>query len=133
MGSDGFMKNEPKLKISPDGTREWFLNGERHRQDGPAVEFPDGYRAWWLNGERHRQDGPAIEFPDGYRAWYLNGKRHRQDGPAVENPDGTREWWLNGRKFKNCERFLKALEKTVSEKRFQEIKSLLEIWEVMDL
>jgi hypothetical protein len=39
---------------------------------------------------------------------------------------------LNGRKFKNCERFLKALEKTVSKKRFQEIKNLLEIWEVMD-
>jgi hypothetical protein len=110
MGSDGFVKNEPKLKILPDGTRKW-----------------------WLNGELHRQDGPAVEWSDGSREWYLNGELHRQDGPAIELPNGTCAWWLNGKRFKNCERFLKALEKTVSEKRFQEIKSLLEIWEVMDL
>jgi hypothetical protein len=103
------MKNKSELKISPDGTHEW-----------------------WLNGQLHRQDGPAIEYPDGTREWCLNGQLHRQDGPAIERADGTREWWLNGKKFKNCERFLKALEKTVSKKRFQEIKSLLEVWEVMD-
>jgi hypothetical protein len=39
---------------------------------------------------------------------------------------------LNGKKFKDCERFLKALEKIVSKKRFQEIKGLLEVREVMD-
>jgi hypothetical protein len=85
-----------------------------------------------LNGERHRQDGPAVEEANGTREWCLNGQLHRQDGPAIERADGTREWWLNGKKFKNCERFLKALEKTVSEERFQEIKGLLEVREVMD-
>jgi hypothetical protein len=126
------MKNEPKLKILPDGTRKWFLNGKLHRQDGPAVERADGSRAWCLNGQLHRQDGPAIEYPNGSREWYLNGKLHRQDGPAIEYPNRSREWWLNGRKFKDRNRFLKALEKTVSSKRFQEIKNLLEVWEVMD-
>jgi hypothetical protein len=80
------MKNKPELKISPDGSREWCLNGKLHRQDGPAIERANGYR----------------------------------------------EWWLNGKKFKNCERFLKALEKIVSKKRFQEIKNLFEVREVMD-
>jgi len=40
---------KPKLKISPDGTREWYLNGKLHREDGPAFERPDGSRHWYLN------------------------------------------------------------------------------------
>jgi hypothetical protein len=60
------MKNEPELKVSEDGTRVWYLNGELHRQDGPAIKCPNGHREWWLNGQLHRQDGPAIEYPDGY-------------------------------------------------------------------
>jgi len=35
-------------------------------------EFGD--KVWYLNGKRHREDGPAIEYADGYKAWYLNGK-----------------------------------------------------------
>lgn len=29
--------------------------------------------AYYLNGELHREDGPAIEYPNGVRSWYLNG------------------------------------------------------------
>jgi hypothetical protein len=35
----------------PNGVKRWYLNGERHREDGPAVEDADGYKEWWLNGE----------------------------------------------------------------------------------
>ena len=58
--------------------------------------FPDGRKEWWLNGKRHREDGPAVERPDGTKVWYLNGKLHREDGPAYESPDGAKYWWLNG-------------------------------------
>ena len=77
-------------------TIRWYLNGERHRVDGPAVEDVDGTKVWWLNGKLHRVDGPAIEYADGTKEWWLNGKRHRVDGPAFEDVDGTKEWWLNG-------------------------------------
>jgi hypothetical protein len=30
---------------------------------------------WYLNGELHREDGPAIERANGTKAWYLNGKQ----------------------------------------------------------
>ena len=30
---------------------EWFLNGEPHREDGPAIEWPDGDKQWWLHGK----------------------------------------------------------------------------------
>ena len=34
-----------------DGTKEWFKNGLRHRDDGPAIEKADGTKEWWKNGE----------------------------------------------------------------------------------
>ena len=57
----------------------------------------DGYKEWWLNNQLHREDGPAVEKTNGYKAWYLNGKCHREDGPAIEWIDGYKEWWLNGK------------------------------------
>jgi len=36
--------------------------------------WANGYKAWYLNGKRHREDGPAVEYTNGYKAWYLNGK-----------------------------------------------------------
>ena len=36
--------------------------------------YSDGAKAWWLNGKRHREDGPAVECTNGDKAWYLNGK-----------------------------------------------------------
>jgi hypothetical protein len=37
------------------------------------VEYSDGDKEWYLNGERHREDGPACEDRDGSKYWYLNG------------------------------------------------------------
>ena len=36
--------------------------GRFHRLDGPSREFKDGYKEWYINGIRHREDGPAIEW-----------------------------------------------------------------------
>lgn len=65
---------EPQMTIMADGTRMWYLNGRRHRTDGPAIEFFDGDRQWYLNGQMHRTDGPAIELVDGRRYWFLNDR-----------------------------------------------------------
>ena len=51
---------EYTVKVKDDGTRFWYLNGNLHREDGPAVEWADGGYEWWLNGEPHRVDGPAL-------------------------------------------------------------------------
>jgi hypothetical protein len=59
--------------------------------------FADGSKFWYLNGERHREDGPAVEHADGCKSWYLNDKLHREDGPAIENHTGGKEWYLNGK------------------------------------
>jgi len=77
--------------------RIYYMDGEFHREDGPAVEYADGTKYWYLNGKYHREDGPAIEYADGTREWLLNGKTHREDGPAIEWADGRRIWYLNGK------------------------------------
>jgi len=66
------------VRVSPDGTKEWYLNGQYHREDGPAVEWPDGEKQWYLHGNLHREDGPAIELPSGTKYWCLNGKEYSE-------------------------------------------------------
>lgn len=54
--------------------QHWYLNGKRHREDGPAIIEASGLKHWYLNGECHREDGPAVEWPDGPKTWFLNGE-----------------------------------------------------------
>jgi len=43
---------EYTVKVFEDGSKTWYLDGQRHREDGPAVEFSSGTNAWYLNGNR---------------------------------------------------------------------------------
>ena len=89
------MENKPKCIIDIDGTKIWFLNGQFHREDGPAVELTDGTKKWYINGKFHREHGPAVELTDGTKKWYINGKLHRLDGPAVIYDNGSHTWFIN--------------------------------------
>ena len=40
------IKPQPIMKVNSDGTKSWYLNGKRHREDGHAVEFSNGTK-WW--------------------------------------------------------------------------------------
>jgi hypothetical protein len=102
-----------KVQVDDDGSKYWYLNDQRHREDGPAEEYPNGTKKWFLNGKLHREDGPAVEYPNGTKKWFLNGKLHREDGPAVEWADGSKEWYLNG----------VELSETEWRKRVQEVKA----------
>ena len=81
---------EYTVRVYDDGTKYWFLNGKRHREDGPAIERANGSKLWYLNGKIHREDGPAIECADGNKYWYLKGKQITEDefnkamGPSKE-------------------------------------------------
>jgi hypothetical protein len=110
---------EYKVKVHTNYTVWFNLKDERHREDGPAIEWSDGTKEWYKNDVRHREDGPAVEqsygntvwYPDGNhhrdvdgavgygkgtRAWYINGKLHREDGPAIEYRNGVKEWYIHG-------------------------------------
>lgn len=114
---------EYTIKVNDNGSRAWYLNGERHREDGPAYEGADGTRAWYLNGQLHREDGPAYEWTNGDRSWYLNGQFHREDGPAYEGANGDCAWYLNDKRYTE-EEFLKRTA-TPKELTVAEIEALL--------
>ncbi len=85
------------LNVYIDGSRMWYRNGNRHRVDGPALEWADGTRSWYRNGLLHREDGPAVEWASGAREWFRDGKRHRDDGPAIEWANAVHAWYQDGK------------------------------------
>ena len=44
------MKENSVCRTGADGSNHWYLNGELHREGGPAVEWADGSKWWYLNG-----------------------------------------------------------------------------------
>ena len=86
------------LKIDEYGTKHWRStdSGRYHREgDEPAIEYLSGSKEWWINGKWHREDGPAFEYVSGYKAWLINGKYHRIDGPAIESANGIKSWYYH--------------------------------------
>jgi len=76
-----------EVEVYADGTKYWYLNGEHHREDGPAIEFANGTKFWCLKGKRHRVDGPAVEYVYGTKEWYLNGEYlTEEEHKAKTNP-----------------------------------------------
>ena len=43
------------VKVSDNGTKEWYLDGKRHRVDGPAVEYAEGTKHWYLDDKQLTQ------------------------------------------------------------------------------
>ena len=119
------MSDQPKMMVLTDGTKEWCLNGELHRTDGPAVELADGTKEWWLEDKRHRSDGPAVEYADGRKEWWFNGFPHRTDGPALERADGSKMWFLNGKEVSWREVYRQANEPEIELRILSCVDSLL--------
>jgi hypothetical protein len=63
------------------------------------IESKFGYKAWYVDGRRHRTDGPAVIYDNGDEFWYARNQFHRTDGPAVIRHYGEHEWWINGDYF----------------------------------
>ena len=67
---------EPTLTIDSFGTKEWWLNGKLHQEDGPAVEWPNGDIEWWLNNNKltKRQlfsKKMKIDYPELYNSYLV--------------------------------------------------------------
>ena len=76
---DSYIKEHPSFTgclIDKDNDKSYYLNGQRHKIDGPAIEWINGYKEYYINGQKHRIDGPAVEDTNGYKVWYLNGKEY---------------------------------------------------------
>jgi len=76
--------DKPVFFVNRFGDKCWRLNGQRHRVNGPAIEWSDGGKLWYLNGELHRENGPAVEHTNGNKSWYLNGKKYYESDYWME-------------------------------------------------
>jgi hypothetical protein len=74
-----------------DNETIYYLNGQYHRTDGPAIEDFDGGEQWYQHGKIHREDGPASTDIDGNKTWFLDGEIHKH-----EATDGTKVWYKPG-------------------------------------
>lgn len=65
------------LKTNINGNNIYFFNSknQRHRLDGPAIQYPDGSYYWYKEGEIHRIGGPAVFDEVDYYDWWVNDKQ----------------------------------------------------------
>jgi len=68
------VNEQPICETDTDGIKRWFLNGQYHREDGPAIEYVSGTKYWYVYDKLHRLDGPAVELANGNKLWYYHGK-----------------------------------------------------------
>lgn len=62
------------------GVKYW-QNSRRciHRDGAPAVIYPRGKEEWYQDGVRHREDGPAVDYGSRSR-WYWKGNKTTELG-----------------------------------------------------
>lgn len=82
---------------------------------------PWKFKEYWLNDQLHRDDGPALD-DSGVQMWFQYGKLHRLDGPAVFYPSKDKsfekdECWFHGKHI-DCS----------SQKEFEEAIKLAMFW-----
>ncbi|WP_433673909.1 hypothetical protein [Microbacterium gorillae] len=57
---------------APTG-RYYLRGGHPHREDGPAYEGLDGTQEWRVDGELHRDGAPAVIHDDGSEEFWEHG------------------------------------------------------------
>ena len=63
--------NKPECRTLSSGTKFWYLNGKRHREDGPAIEWEDGDKEWSLNDKKvHPETIVDLWLSRGVFCWY---------------------------------------------------------------
>jgi len=60
------------------------------------VEYPSGMIEYYLNGKRHREDGPAVVWDDGTIKYFINDKEITKEVKEwiIENniPEDCKDW-----------------------------------------
>lgn len=56
-------ENKPKC-VYNGVYKEWKLNGQRHRTDGPAIEWWDGDKEWWINHQEYSFEDYILKLQE---------------------------------------------------------------------
>ena len=72
-----------EVRVHDYGTKLWLLYGQRHREDGPAIEYCHGSKEWFLNDVEYTEED-------------FNKKMSSTGGMTIlEVEKKLGEWWLN--------------------------------------
>jgi len=75
------------------------IDRKYHRIYGPAyISQIYDIEEWYKDGKRHREGGPAVRHKKN-ELWFKDGQLHRLDGPAVITGGGPKEYWIDGQKL----------------------------------
>ena len=91
-----------RVEVDSNGNIYWYKwdTNQRHRENGPAIEWASGDKCWWLNNKRHREDGPACEWNNRTKFWYLNGEElTEQEFLARQNNCNGKVVEIDGKKY----------------------------------
>jgi hypothetical protein len=73
-------KQPTKMHVDSNGTKRWYNRaGQFHKDGAPTVIYPTGNTEWIVNGEHHREDGPAVTYKGstgGFEEYWINGKMY---------------------------------------------------------
>ena len=73
-GNEEYWINGEEYLFHENGTKEFIdYYGRLSRVYGAAVEYPNGDKEWWIDGKRHRLDGPAVIIGD-KKFWFFEGE-----------------------------------------------------------
>ena len=92
-----------RLTSRPE-TQSWSIfyfdsNGRRHCSHGPAINHGNRVKMWFVDGLRHREDGPAHITNIG-EIWYTKGLLHRLAGPAFTQREiNVEKYYIHGRQL----------------------------------
>jgi len=59
------------------GDQYWYLDGKRHKEDGPVIIRSDGTQVWCINNQIYREHSPAMICANGYQVWFTHGELGR--------------------------------------------------------
>jgi hypothetical protein len=71
-----------KVRVYASGNKSWYLNGQLHREDGPAIEYVDGHKSWYLDNVWYTKSQHKAEMKR--RKNTLNGKVVTIEGKQYE-------------------------------------------------
>jgi len=80
-----------------------YKNSKGIYLDGSEIKHVNGTKYWYKEGKKHKDNGPAIECADKFKEWYKEGLLHRVDGPAIEYANGEKYWCLLNKPLKEKE------------------------------
>lgn len=100
---DGELHNEnsPAIVLN-SGSIFWLKNGLLHRDnDKPAIEYVGDWgtrQEFFIYGERHRENNPAIIEPCGIH-YFKNNEYHNENGPAITMEKTGNIYYLEGKEL----------------------------------